>query len=261
MQVCTLASSSSGNCTLVREGETYILIDAGISMRRICCRLKELNIDPGEISAVFITHEHTDHICGIPMLTKKYGTPVYAPETVAKNTVSVFPELFGKIAPVPVGEYFTFGCLDIRAFHTPHDTEESVGYKITNGDKSFALATDMGHVSEEVLRELIGVNAAVLEANHDITMLKNGPYPFNLKKRILSDYGHMSNRLCGRLCGRLFEYGASKVILGHLSKENNTPELAYSTVKEQLAETGGVPGDNIDLYVAPRVETSAILDV
>ena len=261
MQICTLASSSSGNCTLVREGATNILIDAGISMRRITCSVRELGLEPSMLTAVLVTHEHNDHICGLATMVKNYNIPVYAPRLVAENAQGVIPALCGRISTIPVGEDFIIGGLEVRAFHTPHDTQESVGYKIRSGNRTFALATDMGLVSEEVLTELIGVNAAVLEANHDITMLKNGPYPYALKKRILSDRGHMSNRLCSRLAGRLFENGAEKLILGHLSSENNTPELAYETVKQGLEACGGSPGVNVELYVAPRAETGPVLEV
>ncbi len=261
MQICTLASSSSGNCTLVREGDTNILIDAGISMRRITCSIHELRLEPSMLTAVLVTHEHSDHICGLATMVKKYDVPIYAPKLVAKNMQGAVPALCGRVSPIPVGESFALGGLEVRAFHTPHDTQESVGYKITSGRSAFALATDMGHVSEEVLTELIGVKAAVLEANHDITMLNNGPYPNALKKRILSDRGHMSNRLCSRLAGRLFENGAEKLILGHLSRENNTPELAYETVRQELEACGGSLGENVELYVAPRAENGPVLEV
>lgn len=261
MQICTLASSSSGNCTFVREGDTSILIDAGISMRRITCAIRELGLEPSMLTAVLVTHEHNDHICGLSTMAKNYDIPVYAPKLVAENVEGAVPALQGRVSTIPVGENFVLGGLEVRAFHTPHDTPESVGYKIISGERSFALATDMGHVTEEVLTELIGVKAAVLEANHDITMLKNGPYPYALKKRILSDRGHMSNRLCSRLAGRLFENGAEKLILGHLSRDNNTPELAYETVRQELEACGASLGENMELYVAPKAEMGPVLEV
>ena len=261
MQICTLASSSSGNCTVVREGDTNILIDAGISMRRITCALREMGLEPSMLTAVLVTHEHIDHIRGLSTMVKNYDIPVYAPGKVAENAQNIIPALHGKLSTIPVGVDFSIGCVDVRAFHTPHDTQESVGYKIRSGGRAFALATDLGHVTEEVLTELIGVNAAVIEANYDTIMLKNGPYPIQQKKRILSDNGHMSNKLCGRLAGRLAENGAEKLILGHLSSENNTPELAYDTVAQELASVGAVPGQNMNLYVAPRAECGPILEV
>ena len=261
MRICTIASSSSGNCTLVSHEETHILIDAGVSARRISTALRELGLCCCDISAIFVTHEHTDHICGLKTLEKQFCIPVMAPLTVANGICQAVPEIDCYIQTIPVGEELTIGKLSIHAFHTPHDTEESVGYKVTDGEKTFALATDMGHVSEEVLRELIGVDAAVLEANHDLELLKNGPYPFHLKKRILSDHGHLSNRLCGLLAGRLFEHGARNIILAHLSKENNTPELAYNTVAEQMKKSGAIPGENVGLFVAPKAELGPVIEV
>ena len=261
MRFCTIASSSSGNCTLVSEGSTHILIDAGVSARRISTALKEIGLCCCDISAIFITHEHSDHICGLKTLEKQFGIPVMAPEIVASVIACAYPEIACYIKTIPVGEKLQIGELCINAFHTPHDSEESVGYKVTNGFKSFALATDMGHVTEEVLRELIGVDAAVLEANHDVELLKTGPYPFHLKKRILSDSGHLSNRLCGLLAGRLFEHGAKNIILAHLSKENNTPELAYKTVAMQMEKSGAVLGDNVELLVAPKTERGPMIEV
>ncbi len=261
MRFCTIASSSSGNCTLVSEGGTNILIDAGISARRISTTLKELGLHCCDISAVFVTHEHSDHICGLKTMEKQFGIPVMAPECVAKGIAFAFPEIECYIQTIPVGQELQIGELSIHAFHTPHDTDESVGYKITNGTENFALATDMGYVSEEVLRELIGVDAAVLEANHDLELLKNGPYPFHLKKRILSDHGHLSNRLCGLLAGRLFEHGAKNIVLAHLSKENNTPDIAYKTVAEYMAKSGAIPGENVGLFVAPKNEHGPVIEV
>lgn len=261
MRFCTIASSSSGNCTLVSEGSTNILIDAGISARRITTSLKELGLCCCDISAIFITHEHSDHICGLKTMEKQFGIPVMAPEFVARGILTAVPEIECYIQTIPVGQELQIGELSIHAFHTPHDTDESVGYKVTNGYENFALATDMGHVSEEVLRELIGVDAAVLEANHDVELLKNGPYPFLLKKRILSDHGHLSNRLCGLLAGRLFEHGAKNIVLAHLSKENNTPEIAYKTVSEYMLKSGAVPGENVGLFVAPKNEHGPVIEV
>ena len=261
MQFCTIASSSSGNCTLVSHGNTHILIDAGISARRISASLKELGLCCGDLSAVFITHEHTDHICGLKTMEKQFGIPIMAPPDVAKGIAELVPEVACYIQNIVVGEEILIGDLTIRAFHTPHDTDESVGYKITDGVKRFAIATDIGHVSEEVLRELIGVDAAVIEANHDVDLLKNGAYPFILKKRILSDRGHMSNKLCGRLAGRLFQHGAKNIVLAHLSKENNTPELAYNTVAEEIGLCGGVIGENVMLSVAPKSERGPVIEV
>ena len=251
MHICTLASSSSGNCTLVSAGDTHILIDAGISMRRIEKELNKNGLSCRDISGILVTHEHTDHICGVKMMQKHYKTPLIMPETVARDVEELVPETVGNIARVPVGEGFDFGDLHIKCFHTPHDTPESVGYKITDGHRTFALATDLGHISAEVLRELDRGRTAILEANHDIEMLKCGPYPYYLKKRIASDSGHLSNKMCGKLAERLYTEGTGKIILAHLSRKNNTPELAYRSATDALGQSGGEPGKNVELYVAP----------
>ena len=257
----TIASSSSGNCTLVYENNTYILVDAGISMKRILAALAERNIELSDVAAIFITHEHSDHISGLKMLLKYYDIPVMAPKGVACGVENCICECCGKISEIPVGEEILIGDITVKAFHTPHDTGESVGYKFTANGRSFAIATDMGHISAEVLTELIGVNACVIEANHDLTMLKTGPYPYHLKQRILSDRGHLSNKLCASLAGRLFETGTRKIVLGHLSKENNTPDLALSSVTDKLAQCGATVGKDVEVYIAPKNECGPVLEV
>lgn len=257
----TIASSSSGNCTLVYENNTYILVDAGISMKRIAAALSERQVAVSDIAAIFITHEHSDHIAGLRMLLKYYDIPVMAPGVVARGVQNSICECCGKVSEIPVGEEILIGDITVKAFHTPHDTDESVGYKFTSNGRSFAIATDMGHISAEVLTELIGVNACVIEANHDLTMLKTGPYPYHLKQRILSDHGHLSNKLCASLAGRLYETGTRKIVLGHLSKENNTPELALSTVTEKLIQCGASVGKDIEVTIAPKCECGPVFEV
>ncbi len=257
----TIGSSSSGNSTLVYDENTIILIDAGVSMRRIKQALCECGINIGDISAILITHDHSDHISGLKMLLKYYDIPIMAPCLVAGGIEAAIPECLGKISEIPVGEDIMIGTVTVRAFSTPHDTQQSVGYKLTSCGRSFAIATDMGHVSAEVLSALIGVNACILEANHDITMLKAGPYPYYLKQRILSDRGHLSNKLCASLAARLYETGTGKIVLGHLSRENNTPELALSAVTEKLTQCGASIGDDIAVYIAPKYEAGPALEV
>lgn len=252
MQICTLASSSAGNSTLIQCGKSFFLIDAGISCRRIMSAVKNLGLSPSEWKGVLITHEHSDHISGLATLCRKVGVPVFAPAGVAEGILAAIPEAAPFLQTVPVGENWELGGAVVRAFHTPHDVRESVGYSVCHEGRRFTMATDMGHVSEEVLRALIGADTAMLEANHDTEMLKNGPYPFPLKKRILSDTGHLSNRMCGILAARLYREGTGRVILAHLSRENNTPELAMTTVEKAVMESGAIPGENFELLLAPR---------
>lgn len=244
MRICIFASGSGGNCLLLSDGSTHVLVDAGISMRRIEASLREAGIEMSDITGVLITHEHSDHISGLKMLLKYHQVPVYAPHTVANHMRGMLPNIDGSLNIIEVGSVFELGSLRVRAFHTPHDTDESVGYRFS-GTSSFAIATDMGHVTDEVLDGLTGAETVLIESNHDIDMLSYGPYPVYLKRRILSDRGHLSNKDCAVLARRLAENGTTRIILGHLSKENNTPETALSESRAAL------DGTRAELYCAP----------
>ena len=225
MNIKVFASGSGGNCMLCSERDTHILIDAGISMRRLQQSLRAWDLEIDDIGGVLITHEHSDHVSGLKMLLKYYDLPLYAPHTVAARLCGFLPIAEEHMHVIRPGEDFRLGTLRVRAFHTPHDTDESVGYRL-EGRGTFALATDMGHVTEEVLEGLIGADAVLIESNHDLDMLYNGPYPAQLKRRILSDHGHLSNTDCAALAMQLAQTGTGTIILGHLSKENNRPDLA-----------------------------------
>ena len=244
MNIKVFASGSGGNCMLLSDQDTHILIDAGISMRRVLSSLRAAGLDIQEISGVLITHEHSDHVSGLKMLLKYYALPLYAPHTVAARLGGFCPAALEHMRVIPTGEDFQIGGLTVRAFHTPHDTDESVGYRV-EGEGVFALATDMGHVTDEVLEGLCGADTVLIESNHDPELLAAGPYPVSLKRRILSDHGHLSNPDCAALAERLVESGTRTVILGHLSRENNRPELA-------MEETGRLlRGSGTRLYCAP----------
>ena len=261
MHFSTIASSSSGNCTLVSQGDEHVLIDAGISCRRILAAFSALGADPAGLSGILITHEHDDHISGLAALCKKTGVPVYAPRGVAEGISARFADSSPSVRIIPTDTPFPVGPFTVRAFHTSHDVRESVGYRLSAGGRSMALVTDLGCVTDEVVQALIGVNAVVLEANHDTDMLKYGPYPSVLKKRISSDRGHLSNRMCGRLAGILYENGARTFVLAHLSHENNTPDLARAAVEAGLTAVGAIPGQTAVVNVAPRVHVGETLEV
>ena len=261
MHFSTLASSSSGNSTLVSHGGEHILIDAGISCRRILAALAALEADPARLSGILITHEHDDHISGLASLCRKTGVSVYAPQGVAEGIMRRFPDTEIPLCVISAGVPFSVGPFTVNAFHTSHDVKESVGYRLDAGGRSMALATDLGCVTDEVLHALGGVNAAILEANHDSGMLKYGPYPPVLKKRIASDCGHLSNRVCGRLAGILYESGTTTFVLAHLSRENNTPALAQAAVEAGLTEVGAVPGRTAAVYVAPLAHVGETVEV
>ena len=246
MRVCIFASGSGGNCLLVSDGNTNILIDAGISARRVENALAMAGLAADDIGGVFVTHEHSDHVKGLPQLVKKHGTPIFVPRTVAARMLGAMPALEESVSIIPVGESFPFGNIVISAFHTMHDTDESVGYVI-EGDGSFGIATDTGCINEEITSALAGVGTVVIESNHDVQMLRDGPYPVYLKKRMLSDNGHLSNDDCARFARRLAESGTRQIILGHLSRENNRPAIALETVGAALE---GLP---VSLYSAPEL--------
>ncbi len=238
MRAIIFASSSSGNCLAVSHGGTHILIDAGISMRRIVASAAQAGLTMGNIGGVLITHEHSDHVSGLKTLLKNYPVELYAPHTVANRIMGMLPDAMGRTHIIPVGERFTIGELSLTAFHTSHDTDESVGYRIDADGESFAVATDTGRVTDEMLSELTGVDAVLIEANHDVQRLLDGPYPPYLKRRILADTGHLSNADCAALARTLVERGTRQVILGHLSRTNNTPQLALDTVASVLDGLG-----------------------
>jgi len=244
MKVCVFASGSGGNCLLLRGRKTNILIDAGISMRRTVSALAQAGLTMRDIGGVLITHEHSDHISGLKMLVKHYAVDIYAPRTLANRLRSIIPEADDYIKVIPVETPFTLGGLEICAYRTSHDVDESVCYRVSE-DGCFSLATDMGCVTDSVRRCLKGADTVLIESNHDEEMLRYGPYPVYLKRRILSDRGHLSNENCARLAAELVGEGTKRIILGHLSRENNTPELAVKAASQAIYRT------EAELYCAP----------
>jgi len=261
LKFCTIASGSSGNCTLVSYESTHILIDAGISLKRTVLALKEVGLEPSDLAGVLITHEHSDHVKGLFTLTKHYNVPVYATHKTAGALISSMPELGDALCVFAPGESFGLGSLEIHSFGTPHDTPESVGYKLCGGLRTLALVTDLGFVPGSVLEAVRGCEAVILEANHDVEMLKNGRYPPFLKKRILGDRGHLSNEAGAQLALSLVQSGTKRLVLAHLSRDNNTPELAFSAVNSHLRNGGAVLGRDFEMSVAPRDTLSMIYSV
>ncbi len=238
MRVHVFASGSGGNCLLLEDRDTNILIDAGISKRRVAAALASLGCAREHIGGVLITHEHSDHISGLLSLARGWKLPVYAPRTVAFHLLWAIPGLQEQLRVIPVGESFRLGSLLITAFRTSHDTDESVGYRIESGDGAvYAHATDTGCVTEGMRSFMPGSDTVLLESNHDEEMLRCGAYPFYLKKRILSARGHLSNADCAAFARELAERGARQIILGHLSRENNRPEKALEAAEKALEGT------------------------
>ena len=229
MRLTVFASGSTGNCALVRGGGRAVLLDAGISAKRICAGLEAAGVDPAGLDGIFITHEHSDHISGLTVFTKRYPLPVYAPGTVAGALRRSYPGVCPYIRAIDPERPLSLGCMTVTAFPTSHDTAQSVGYRLEADGAVLVTATDTGCVTPAMLRWFARADAALIEANHDEAMLRSGPYPAYLKKRILSDTGHLSNAECTWLASVLAHQGTSRIVLGHISKNNNLPGLARRT--------------------------------
>lgn len=260
LKLCTLASGSNGNCTYITDGETHILIDAGISARAITTELAALGITPQELDAILITHEHTDHVRGLETLSKKCcQLKLYATSSTASEIALKKPVLSDRFSFLSRGGTFNIGDIEVSFFYTPHDTPESVGYRINAGGKILVTATDLGHVPEHILECMSDADILLVEANYDDKRLRYGCYPEFLKQRISSKRGHLSNAECASCVCQAVKSGTRHVMLSHLSAENNTPETAYTTVHTKLTESGIIPGVDMMLDVAPRGRRGNIL--
>lgn len=258
MKLYSIASGSSGNSIFVgsEEDNRGILVDTGISKKRIEEGLAAEKISFEDIEGIFITHEHSDHICGLGPVLRKYAIPVYATEATIDTILAggkcgkLDEELFQVVRPdVPV----SVGGMEIMPFSISHDAADPVCYTVSDGKDKVAVATDMGEYTDYTLSHLEDCEGILLEANHDINMLQAGSYPYQLKLRILGKEGHLSNDACGRMLRRLVHYKLKHVLLGHLSQENNYPELAYETVRYELEqEDAGVGQSELFLGVAGR---------
>jgi len=248
MRLVTFGSGSGGNCALIRDGESSVLMDAGLSYKSIAAGLAREGLGMGEVGGVLITHEHSDHVSALSMLLRHSPVPVYAPRTVANHLLRALPGLEEHIRIITVGEPFFVKELTVTAFSTPHDTDQSVGY-LVEGTARLGFCTDTGCVTNTMLSALRGCDAALIEANHDVDMLRYGRYPVYLKRRILSDRGHLSNEDSGAFACALAESGTETIVLGHLSRENNTPARAWSAVRAAL---DGAGFSHVALHVAPR---------
>lgn len=232
--IYTLFSGSSGNSCYVRCGDTEILIDAGKSKKATEAALSELGTSLSNIKAILVTHEHSDHIKGLKMITKYYSTPVYAAKGTAEMLINDVPD--DLINVYEAGSVLEIENVRITSFETPHDSRMSTGYIIEYNGRQFGYATDMGMLSRKIADMLAECEAAVVESNYDLSMLRNGPYPYVLKKRIESNIGHLDNNDCARLVAYIVSHSTKKVLLAHLSAENNTPEIALDTVVCRLRQ-------------------------
>ena len=227
MRIVVLSSGSKGNTTFIESGNTKILIDLGNSCKYVTDKLKEIGVSPNEIDAILITHTHIDHVKGLKVFTNKYKTNVYISNKM-KNDLD-YLENYQLIE-----EIINIKDLLINTIKTSHDTEESFGYVIESNKKSLVYITDTGYINEKYYKLLSNKNIYILESNHDIEMLNNGPYPFKLRQRILGDKGHLSNYDCSKYLSNFIGNNTKCIMLAHLSQDNNTPSIAYDTLIERL---------------------------
>ncbi len=262
LKICTLSSGSDGNCIYITDGTTNILIDAGISVTRIICELGALGVGAADIDAVFVTHEHSDHISGLLRLLPRCARArLYASCGTKAGIEERIPDLRGRAETVYPAEKTFVGEIAVTPFHTPHDTRESVGFRVESKNESIVIATDIGHVDDELLPRLCGCDLLLLEANYDERRLRCGKYPIFLKNRILGECGHLSNDECARCAVRAAGSGTKSIILAHLSRENNTPRDAYNAVHSALTKSGAIPGVDVMLYLAPRGKRGEVITV
>ena len=266
MKVCAIASGSSGNCVYVGNGETHLLVDAGISGKRIEQALDSIGTGADRLKGILITHEHSDHIQGIGVLARRYGIPIYGTaETLCgmlkgKTSVGRIPE--GLLHEVKPEESLWFDAIKVHPHSISHDAANPVCYTFEAEGKKASLVTDLGMYDDHILEAVKGSEILYLESNHDVNMLMVGAYPYYLKQRILGERGHLSNDSAAKLICEVLHPELKHVILAHLSKENNLPELAYETVRIELqaaATKRGLPMP--DLFVAERDVPSKMIEV
>ena len=261
MRFVSIASGSSGNCIYTGTEESHILIDAGISAKRIEQGLNEVGLKTSELDGICITHEHSDHVKSLGTLSNKYNIPVYA----NLNTWNAMPEQKNKVLAdnqnvFVTNQDFEIKDLKIHPFAISHDAAEPCGFNIYNKKKKISVATDLGHVSPELLANLEKSAFVLLEANYDPEILKYSRYPYSLKQRIAGPNGHLSNNNSGEIVSHLMKSGLTNVMLGHLSKENNFPELAYKTVVEEIISNKR-DESSIHVGVARRDGPSGVIDI
>ena len=262
LQFCSFASGSSGNCYLVKTDETAILIDAGISGKKIFEGLEQTGTPREKVAAILVTHEHIDHVKSLPVVSKRIpGLCVYANEATWEQIDRPVSEERRRV--FKTGEDFYIGDLMIRPFPISHDAADPVGFSVYLGDKQISIVTDSGYVSDEIFEEILDADLLVLEANHEKEMLLFGSYPYPLKQRILGDEGHLSNVTAGECLSEIISKRPKKrrVLLGHMSRENNTPEVAMQAVRNTLEENSIYIGGELQIDVALRDCISRLFDV
>ncbi|MBQ9873117.1 MAG: MBL fold metallo-hydrolase [Thermoguttaceae bacterium] len=261
MIVCPLLSGSSGNATYVESGSSRVLIDAGASGAALEKNLRKIGVDPVSLTHILVTHAHDDHIRGVGVASRRYDLPVYASEGVwnefaNRSCVGRIMTRNMKVFHSSGSGALQLGDLTASYFSTPHDAYDSVGYVLSDGAVKFGLATDFGRVTPSIRQHLLGCDVVLLESNYDYDMLMNGPYPYDLKRRIRGPEGHLSNEEAGSFAVELARAGAKHIYLGHLSENNNNPRLAHKVVKTILEDAGVDLTRDCALHMTKRYEPS-----
>ncbi len=259
---CSLYSGSSGNSLFVETANTKILVDAGVSSKKIEQSLEDINVNPASLDGILVTHEHIDHVQGLGTLSKKYDLPVF----VNQETLDAMPKQRDKIAShnvktFKISDKFSIGDLDIKPFSIPHDAANPCGFNIWKEDKKISIATDIGHITNDILKNLEESLFILLEANYDPEVLRCSPYPFPLKSRIAGPTGHLPNQMAGKTISHLLKSGLKNAMLGHLSKNSNFPELAYQTVMDELIASNSNLDGSLQLSVASRDVHSKLINI
>ncbi len=262
MRVCVLGSGSKGNCTYIECGQTGILVDAGLSCAQIEKRLKAINVNPFSIAAILITHEHTDHINGASAFAQKFGTKIYT----HKDTWQAMSSKFQNNNPTQLldiyGNTFSVNDVDIKTFDVSHDAAHCLGFSVMHKNNKASVATDLGYVTDEILKNLSTSDVLVFEANHDISkLLNNSNYPLHLKNRILSNKGHLNNDASADAIVQMLGYNVRGVILAHLSQQNNSPEIAYNTVADKLNKAGAKVNKDIVIDLSHQEKIGNIFKI
>jgi phosphoribosyl 1,2-cyclic phosphodiesterase len=262
IKFCSLFSGSSGNALFFSGGKTRLLIDAGLSGKRIVEALCSIGVEPSSLSAILVSHEHIDHVKGAGVISRRFGIPIYANEA-AWNAMEteIGPVEASKRICFSTGEAFHIGDVCVNTFSIPHDAKDPVGFNLYAEGKKVTVATDMGHVHEGLLKSFEDSDLLLLESNHDLEMLRTGPYPWYLKKRIAGDNGHLSNDAAGKVVAYMANKGTTRFLLGHLSRENNFPELAYQTVCNALEENRIRIGKDVLLDIALRDRAGKVIEL
>jgi len=256
---CSLASGSKGNCHLISDGDNFLLVDVGLNGKQVEKKLSELDINPGKLSGIIISHEHRDHVSGAGILSRRYNIPIYANRGTWEGMMPIISKVdSNNIKIFKTDTPFSIGKFKIQPYSISHDANEPVGFSIENQGVKISITTDLGCINQVILESVKGSDLVVLESNHDVDMLKVGKYPYFLKRRILSDVGHLSNEAAGDAILQLLRHNVKSFLLAHLSRDNNFPELALQTVMNIMNENNISIGKDVFIDIIDGEKGSSL---